>query len=407
MQLFDTPIWSVSDLTRFIRKLFENEPVLQDVWVEGEVSNVSRPASGHLYFTLKDRGAALRCVMWRTQVMQQTYHLQNGDAVEIHGSVSVYDAGGNYQLYADLIRPAGQGVLYQEFLRLKAQLEAEGLFDDARKRLLPQWPKLIGIVTSPTGAALRDMQNTIRRRYPLVEVIVAPSAVQGVDAPVELLAAIRALHRLDPQPDVILIARGGGSMEDLWAFNDERVVRAVAAAEIPVVSGVGHETDFTLIDFAADVRAPTPTAAAEIVTPDQFELNEILQEYRSRLDKNVLKVVESLGLQFNNIMQRLYRGSPLIKVSINRQRIDDIERRLLATLRYSMHLRMVNLEGVSQKLKVLNPQAILRRGYAVVLKLDGTLVRSVAQVKPADTLRIQVSDGEFGVQVEDENKFEE
>lgn len=407
MQLFDTPIWSVSDLTRFIRKLFENEPVLQDVWVEGEVSNVSRPASGHLYFTLKDRGAALRCVMWRTQVMQQTYHLQNGDAVEIHGSVSVYDAGGNYQLYADLIRPAGQGVLYQEFLRLKAQLEAEGLFDDARKRLLPQWPKRIGIVTSPTGAALRDMQNTIRRRYPLVEVIVAPSAVQGVDAPVELLAAIRELHRLDPQPDVILIARGGGSMEDLWAFNDERVVRAVAAAEIPVVSGVGHETDFTLIDFAADVRAPTPTAAAEIVTPDQFELNEILQEYRSRLDKNVLKVVESLGLQLNNIMQRLYRGSPLIKVSINRQRIDDIERRLLATLRYSMHLRMVNLEGVSQKLKVLNPQAILRRGYAVVLKLDGTLVRSVAQVKPADTLRIQVSDGEFGVQVEDENKFEE
>ena len=248
LSLFQPPSWTVTNLTRYLRVLLEGDANLQDIWVVGEISNLSRPASGHLYFTLKDSGAALRCVMWRNAVLRQPLLPQDGEAIEVHGSLSVYEAGGNYQLYADLIRPAGEGALYQEFLRLKARLEEEGLFADERKRPIPRWPKTIGIVTSPTGAALRDMLNTLKRRYPLVRVILAPTAVQGEEAPGGIVEAISRLNRI-AQPDVILLARGGGSIEDLWAFNDERVARAIFASRVPVISGVGHETDFAIADF--------------------------------------------------------------------------------------------------------------------------------------------------------------
>src|SRR5512134_3147853 len=267
--LFSTQQWTVSKLTFYIRKLLEENEVLQDVWVQGEISNLSRPASGHVYFTLKDASAALKCVMWKTSASRLGIALQDGMEVEVHGKVGVYEVSGQYQLYADQIRPVGEGALYQEFMRLKAMLEAEGLFAPERKRPIPMFPQTIGIVTSATGAALRDMLNTLRRRLPLVQVILAPSPVQGVEAPPALVKAIQSLNRQSPDqpfPDVILLARCGGSIEDLWAFNDERVVRAVAASNVPIICGVGHETDFTLCDFAADLRAPTPTAAAELAT---------------------------------------------------------------------------------------------------------------------------------------------
>jgi len=255
--LFSSVHLTVSQLTFHIRKQLENDPTLQDAWVEGEISNLSRPASGHIYFTLKDKNASLKCMMWKQDAARLRVALQDGMAVEAHGRITVYEPQGTYQLAVNLIQPKGEGVLYQEFLRLKAMLEAEGLFDMERKRPIPELPRVIGIVTSGTGAALRDILNTLRRRYPLAQVILAPSPVQGVDAPPALVQALQTLnHQL---PDVILLARGGGSIEDLWAFNDERVVRAVADSKAPVICGVGHETDFTLCDFAADLRAPTPS----------------------------------------------------------------------------------------------------------------------------------------------------
>ena len=287
--LFRTSL-TVTDLTRYLRQVLESDPVLQDVWVNGEISNLSRPSSGHIYFTLKDAGAALKCVIWRSTMLKLRIDLQSGMAVEAHGQVSLYERDGAYQLYVDAVRPAGEGRLYQEFMRLKARLEAEGLFDEERKRSLPERPRRIGIVTSPTGAALQDMLNTLQRRYPLAEVLVAGAAVQGVEAPPEIVRGIRALNRL-PGVDVILVARGGGSLEDLWAFNDERVVRAIVASRVPVVSGVGHETDFTLADFAADRRAPTPTGAAVMVTPDVADLKITLNRQQERLNTAALMPV--------------------------------------------------------------------------------------------------------------------
>ena len=255
--------WSVTDLTRYLRELLESDELLQDVWVQGEVSNLSRPASGHLYLTLKDDSASLRCVMWRNAVLRQGFVPRDGDAIQVHGAISIYEAGGQYQLYADIFRPAGEGALFQEFLRLKALLETEGLFDPQRKRPIPSRPRCIGIVTSPTGAALQDMLNTLKRRYPLVEVVLAPTPVQGDAAPLGIITALHDVVRV-ANPDVIILARGGGSIEDLWAFNDERVARAIAASPVPVITGVGHETDFTIADFVSDLRAPTPTAGFHV-----------------------------------------------------------------------------------------------------------------------------------------------
>jgi exodeoxyribonuclease VII large subunit len=397
--LFEPLVWTISDLTRYIRERLESDKNLQDIWVQGEVSNVSRPASGHLYFTIKDRSASLRCVMWRSAQTRQVYRLQDGDAVEVHGSIGVYDQGGTYQLYVDLIRPAGQGILFQEFLRLKDKLEAEGLFDTALKKPIPAWPRTIGVVTSPTGAALRDILHTLGRRYPLAHVILAPSPVQGEDAPARLIEALLSLQRIKPRPDVILIARGGGSMEDLWAFNDENLARAVSASGIPVVSGVGHETDFTILDFVADLRAPTPTAAAELVTPDQVELRLSLAEAADTMVYRWGQLSQSKKQQLSGLNERLMRSNPQVAIRNQRQRLDEIERRLISQVRHFLQLRRLGLEAFSQKLVALNPHAILQRGYAVVRDTGGVVIRRQRQVTPGEKLNVQVSDGVFGVVV--------
>jgi exodeoxyribonuclease VII large subunit len=401
--MFAAPTWSVSELTHYLRELLESDNALQDVWVVGEVSNLSRPVSGHLYFTLKDGAAALRCVMWRALVLNQTFTPQDGDAIEIHGRLGIYETAGNYQLYADRIRPAGIGVLYQEFLRLKERLEAEGLFDPARKRLLPRWPQTIGIVTSPTGAALRDMLDTIRRRYPLARVILAPTPVQGEEAPAGIQLALESLNRI-ARPDVILVARGGGSIEDLWAFNDERVARAIAASAAPVIAGVGHETDFTIADFAADLRAPTPTAAAELSTPDRADLRLALSEQERALGRSFARSLIILQRGLDYTRSRLLSRTPLTRILRDRQQVDELFRRGAAALGHRVKIERARLTGLDLRLAALNPVAVLDRGYAIVRHEDGRLVRSVNQVKAMDGLEVRVSDGQFAVRVERDGK---
>ncbi len=401
-----TNILSVSQLTSYLRQLLESDEILQDVWVQGEISNYARPSSGHLYFTLKDSEAAIRCVMWRNAAMRLNFAPQEGMAVEAHGSMSIYEVSGQVQLYIDMLRPAGEGALYQEFLLLKAKLEAEGLFDAERKRPIPGRPRLIGIVTSPTGAALQDMLNTIRRRYPLVEVVIAPTAVQGVDAPPAIIAALERIND-EIHPDVILIGRGGGSIEDLWAFNDEGVVRAVASSSAPVISGVGHETDFTLTDFAADLRAPTPTAAAEVATPDRLELLATVSEIANQHAMLFRERLSNLRWEQSQLTNRVARLSPAHKIDIYRQRMDEVTLRLDRAIQYAMERKSLQLDNLSQSLRGLNPQAVLNRGYAIVTRVvDDVVVKSAEQVQVEDRVHIRVSKGEMEARITQTNPGE-
>jgi exodeoxyribonuclease VII large subunit len=393
--LFSTNHLTVSQLTFRIRKLLEGDPELQDVWVEGEISNLSRPASGHLYFTLKDKNASLRAVMWKTDALRSRPNIQEGAAVEVHGKIAVYEPQGQYQLIANIIQPKGEGALYQEFMRLKSMLEAEGLFNSERKRPIPELPKTIGIVTSATGAALRDMLNTLRRRQPLVQVILAPSPVQGTEAPPALVNALKAINKKNP--DVILLARGGGSIEDLWAFNDEQVVRAVVDSMAPVISGVGHETDFTLCDFAADLRAPTPTAAAELatqITIDDLHFN--LSTYASRLSASTLNLLAEQKALTSSLASRLKYVSPERRIQSEAQRLDELSRRAFSAFSHRIQLQSANVDGMSKRLQALNPEGILSRGYAIVTRNeDGLVVSKVSQARGG--MKVRVSDGEFEV----------
>ena len=401
--LFPSPVpqtFTVSKLTFLIRKLLEENESLQDVWVQGELSNVSRPASGHIYFTLKDANASLRSVMWKTSAARLNLSLRDGMAVEVHGRIGVYEPAGQYQLYADQIRPVGEGALYQEFMRLKAALESEGLFDPERKRLVPDLPHRIGIVTSATGAALRDMINTLRRRLPLVEVLLAPSPVQGTEAPPALVKAVQSLN--SHMPDVIIVARGGGSIEDLWAFNDERVVRAVAASQAPVISGVGHETDFTLCDFAADLRAPTPTAAAELATQVTVDdLQATIFNYRSLLFSHVTDLLAERSASLSSLVSHLRYLSPERRIQSERQRVDVLSRRAYSSLLHRVQLQAAHVRGMSNRLEALSPLAVLARGYAVVTrKADGGVISRVAQAMPGQHIEVRVADGEFEAEVD-------
>jgi exodeoxyribonuclease VII large subunit len=397
--LFATQQWTVSKLTFYIRRLLEENEQLQDVWVQGEVSNLSRPASGHIYFTLKDSNAALKCVMWKTSAARLRMGLQDGMEVEVHGRIGVYEISGQYQLYADQIRPVGEGALFQEFMRLRAMLEAEGLFAPERKRPIPLLPQKIGIITSRTGAALHDMLHTLGRRLPVVEVLVAPSAVQGTEAPPALVKAIQSL--ILQSPDVMIVARGGGSIEDLWAFNDERVVRAVAGSPIPIISGVGHETDFTLTDFAADLRAPTPTAAAELATPITIlDLSARLSTLRSQLSNSMLSLITEQQTLLSSLTAALRYASPERRIQSERQRVDELSRRVFSSLLHRIQIQSTHVMGMKRRLEALSPLAVLGRGFAVVTKKDnGSVISKVSQTQPSDAITIRVSDGQVDAQI--------
>ncbi len=392
------PIYSVSDLTAYIRAVLESNENLANVWVSGEISNLSRPSSGHVYFTLKDANASLRCVIWREQARHLSGVLREGMAVEAHGSVSVYEQGGQYQLYVDGLRAAGEGLLYQEFLRLKAKLEADGLFDEERKRAIPRLPRLVGVVTSPTGAAFQDLLNTLRARCPMVEVVLAPVAVQGDAAPAQIAAALAALNLL-VQPDVIIVGRGGGSLEDLWAFNDERVVRAVAASQAPVISGVGHETDFTLTDFAADLRAPTPTGAAVMAVPDRQDLQAELESLRLRLTQDVMDILDKNHYELRDFSHRLDQVSPRWQVLQDMQRLDELSLRITSTMKNILRTESARVLALNARLKTLDPRQVLNRGYALVRSVNGELVTSLQQVKLDSEVDVRLKDGSFGARV--------
>jgi exodeoxyribonuclease VII large subunit len=400
--LFDLPprVLTVSAINAYLRRKFEADSTLQDVWLEGEISNWSRASSGHIYFTMKDAKASIRCVIWRSQAGQLLYLPQrDGEAVLAHGRISVYEAGGSYQFYVDDLEPVGQGDLHAQFERLKAKLAAEGLFDAELKQPLPAFPRRIGIVTSPGAAALRDILNVLRRRFPLAQVILSPTPVQGDNAPPQIVAALEAIAR---QPvEVIILARGGGSLEDLWAFNDEALARAIVACPIPIITGVGHEIDFTIADFVADVRAPTPSAAAELATPDRLELARLLLEQQLTLAELTRQQVAEARRDLRQQTWALERVSPQSKINNDRQRLDGLSGRLQRTTQHALSLHRERLNTLTARLATLNPAATLARGYAIVQKGD-TVVTRTDQVSGGEALVVKVSDGEFGVMVQDE-----
>jgi exodeoxyribonuclease VII large subunit len=397
LALFPPKTLSVAELNRLVRLLLEEDPALQDIWVAGEISGISRPASGHLYFTLKDAGASVRCVMWRESAARMRLP-SDGEAVEVHGRISLYETGGQYQLYADFIQPAGQGLLYVEFLRLKERLERDGLFDPARKIPLPAWPKKIVVVTSPSGAAWQDVQHVLTRRFPLATVLLAPTPVQGEEAPARIVSALRAADWA--QADVVLLVRGGGSIEDLWAFNEESVVRAVAAMRTPVVTGVGHETDITLVDFAADVRAPTPSAAAEIVSPDREQLRRSLSLAQGRLQSAIADMLGGHRAALQSLKSNLRLVSPAARVQNVRQQLDEWAHRLQTAVESHVAIARADWQSAVRLLESVNPAAILGRGYALVWReADQRLLRSLHETPSDGRLKIQLADGLLRVQV--------
>jgi exodeoxyribonuclease VII large subunit len=403
MSLFsdaDRP-YSVSEVTGKIRTLLEQEPEFQNLWVEGEISNFHRASSGHIYFTLKDAGAQLGAVIWRSQARQLNYLPQEGDQALAHGHIGLYEQGGRYQIYVDALQPAGRGTLYQEYERLKAKLEAEGLFDRALKRALPPFPTCLGVVTSPTSAAFQDVLNVLRRRYPLVRVLLAPTLVQGERAPAQIVGALNRINARD-DVDAILVVRGGGSIEDLWAFNDERVARAVAGSRLPVISGVGHETDFTLADFAADRRAPTPSAAAEVATPDARELGAALAQVDARLRQAVDQQISTRREQLGMLQRTLRYLSPRAKIADARQRTDDVTTRLEAAARRQLAWQRQRVEGLAARLASASPDSVLRRGYAIVrVRETGEILTSAGEAEVGLGLDLKLQDGVIPARVEE------
>ncbi len=394
---FSPRVLTVRAINAYIRQKFEADINLQDVWLEGEISNWKQAASGHIYFTLKDTGASIRCVIWRSQANRLIYKPQrDGEAVVAHGKISVYEVAGSYQFYVDDLEPAGQGALYAQFERIKAQLDSEGLFDAELKQPLPQFPRQIGVVTSPDAAALRDIINVLRRRYPLARIILSPTQVQGEIAPSQIITALAAV--VGQQVDVIILSRGGGSLEDLWAFNDEALARAIAACPVPVVAGIGHEVDFTIADFVADVRAPTPSAAAELVSPDKSELEQKLSAYQFTLVDQVKQAAADARTNLQRLEWALKRLSPQVYINNYRQHIDTLADSASRTLQYYLALQRQRVDTLTSQLETLDPHATLTRGYAIAQK-EQSVVTKTDQVGQGDAITIKVSDGEFGATV--------
>ena len=387
-------IYSITEVTAYLRELLETTPHLADLWVSGEVSNLNRSPAGHVYFTLKDENSQLRCVFFRRPNMGVA--LRQGLQVVAHGRVSLYEVRGDLQFYVDFVQPEGIGVLHAQFEHLKAQLEEEGLFDEARKRPLPRFPRRIGVVTSPVGAVFHDICNILGRRWPLAEVVLAPTAVQGPKAAAGVVSALAALND-EASIDVIIVARGGGSLEELWAFNEEPVARAIYASRVPVVSAVGHETDYTMADFVADLRAPTPSAAAELVAPERLEVTVRLGVLAASLLTMCQAEVERRRGGVGQAVGRMERLMP--DLGRERQRVDDLWRQANASLEGMLRRCRQGLWGFAGQLRSLDPKATLARGYALVQQ-DGHVVSSVGEVSGGERLSVRVKDGGFPVRVE-------
>ncbi|HUF53747.1 MAG TPA: exodeoxyribonuclease VII large subunit [Dehalococcoidia bacterium] len=386
---------SVSALCRYLKRLLESDIRLQNVWIEGEITNLSRSGAGHVYFTLKEGNYHLRCIMFQRRVRGMP--IDNGAQVLAHGNVGLYEARGDVQIVVDFVQPAGIGARQAEFERLKEKLEAEGLFDPARKRPLPDFPARIGVVTSSSGAALHDITTVLERRWPLTEVVLAPTPVQGPDAVIGLAEAIRALNT-EPDIDVIIVARGGGSIDELWAFNEEVVARAIFSSQVPIVSAVGHETDFTIADFVADVRCPTPSAAAETVAPNRADVSRevagmlasLLLDVRARINDGAT-TVERAGHRMRASLPNIARYQDNV-VSHLRHAQSAVQR--------TLERRTERVAAFSAQIRSLDPGATLARGYAVVQLRDGKkAITSITQATGKAKLDIHVKDGKFPAEV--------
>lgn len=390
---------SISQLNRYVKTLLEGDRNIASVYIGGEISNFTNHyKSGHLYMSLKDENALVRAVMFRGAASKLTFTPENGMKVIVRARVSLYEKDGSYQLYIDSMQPDGVGALQIAFEQLKKKLAAEGLFDEAHKRSLPRYPRTVAVITSPTGAAVRDILNVLGRRYPLAKVLFAPVLVQGEGAPPQIVDAIARVNAI-PDVDTIIVGRGGGSLEELWAFNDERVARAVYASRVPVISAVGHETDFTICDFVADLRAPTPSAAAELAVPDTASLLSMLESGSDRREQLLNMALQRETHRLKMLSEKRCLRSPLFYVEERQMRLDLLTQAFSAASMREVHRAGQRLAADAAKLDALSPLKVLGRGYAIPYK-DGTVLSSVAQAKEGDRLTIRLCDGEIGCTVD-------
>ncbi|ATO50958.1 exodeoxyribonuclease VII large subunit [Brevibacillus laterosporus] len=442
-------VMSVAELNRYVKRMMEGDLRLADVWIRGEISNFTHHHSGHMYFTLKDKDSRLKIVMFASYNRFLTFIPKNGTKAIVRGSISVFERDGAYQLYARELQPDGIGALFLAYEQLKEKLQQEGLFASERKRALPRFPKTIGVVTSPTGAAIRDIITTLKRRYPQAGIMLAPAIVQGVEAPASIIRAIRNMNQY--QVDVMIVGRGGGSIEELWAFNDEAVARAIVASQAPVISAVGHETDFTIADFVADMRAATPTAAAELAVPHYLEWMERVKQLDHRLARALQTQLQEKRTHLQRLQQSYGLKNPLRRVEERRQRIDEVTLRLSAIMKMKVVRKREQVRHVKQRLKqirlerqveekrvqinrmqsqltqhmkqktersrqawlalvqhldALSPLKVMQRGFSLSYKGD-TLIKSVEGIEVGDQLMIRYQDGKIMTTVTDIERKEE
>ena len=395
-QEFELNIYEVSQLTFYLKELFVNHPALNDIWVQGEITNLALPPSGHCYFSLRDSNASIKCAMFRNQ-SQGSNLLSNGTSVIAHGQISIYEARGDLQIIVDSIYPEGIGEREIRLNQLRSKLEKEGLFDQSRKRILSRFPRKIGVVTSPTGSVWHDIQTVIKRRFPLTEIYFAPAAVQGIHATVNLNEALDAINLVDDL-DLIILARGGGSLEDLDAFNEESIARTVFASKAPVISAIGHETDQTIVDLVSDVRAPTPSAAAEIAVPNVTDLKSNILSYNHRVFTGLMEHVKLSRMNLLQLKERSLRGKPeFIKF---KQGIDDLTENIRRILDYDFKTKFESTSSLKLRLNSLSPIATMKRGYSIVENSEnGTVVTNAQGLSKNDEIKVKLHKGQFSANI--------
>lgn len=390
---------TVTQLNEFVKQLIDGSTHLADVYVKGEISNFKNHyGTGHFYFTLKDDGGLIRAVMFRSSAAKLKFMPENGMRVVVHGRVSAFVRDGQYQLYADSLEPDGVGALYIAYEQLKKRLESEGLFDPSRKKPLPKIPTRVGIITSATGAAVRDMIHVAGRRFPFAKLILYPSLVQGPGAAAQLIEGVQYFNRT-ASVDVIIIGRGGGSIEDLWAFNDEQLARTVAASRIPIISAVGHETDFTICDFVADRRAPTPSAAAEIALPETAELKRKINNIISRENAVLTQVIARRREYLQRLSDSRALRSPMNFIDDKRMHLSTLTERLALSQTNSLSIKQAQLKAIAGKMEALNPLSVLSRGYSAVYGENGEIIKHTDQLTPGASITFRLADGEADAQI--------
>lgn len=389
---------SVTQINLYIKEVISRDDILSDVLVKGELSNFKAHSSGHMYMSLKDESGVMRAVMFRSAAARLNFRPQNGMKVIAHGRVAVYERDGQYQLYIDDMQQEGQGDLYAAFEQLKKKLAAEGLFDPKHKKPLPKYPKKVGVVTAPTGAAIRDIINVLSRRFSYSDMVLYPVLVQGENSAASIVSAIEYFNATN-LADVLIVGRGGGSIEDLWSFNEEVVARAIYDSRIPIVSAVGHEIDFTISDFVADLRAPTPSAAAELVVPSQIELNEKFNNVYRMLYRQAMQVIERGRMRVERCSDRPVFKNPVSKINDERQYLDSLSHMFETACKAALRTKRQELAEAAAKLNGLSPLGTLGRGYSLTKDDSGRVVRSVSQVNSGDMINVTVADGDFSARV--------